>query len=284
MSRHWRGGRLWIGVGSAVLLLGVAAGAFAFWQQSLRTELVLAREALAAGRYGVAQDRLASLAQRWTNDGEVNLLLGEALLAQGSREQALASWAKVPRSSHHFGRAAVLLGTHWTNSGRYSPAENVLVQALSKPDESVHLELELALARVYRYEGRFDDVRRVVRATWGRSDDPAGMLKQLWAHDHSPMPVESWKRALDSADDNDDRVWLGRANQAILTGGFGEAASWLALSRAPARRRGCLALAALAGRHGRRRDRCVGSVEASACGALGVQRSTEASSLVGRAE
>ncbi len=232
---RWLGGRLWIALGSALLLLGVAAGALAVWQRSVRAELALARNALAAGRYGVAQNRLSRLAKRWTNDGEVLLLLGEAHLALARREQALASWAKVPPSSPYFGRAAVLIGTHLTNSGRYTPAENVLIQALAQPDEAVHFELERALARVYRYEGRSDDLRRVICASWGRSNDPAGMLKELWAIDHSAMPVESWKRALDSADDNDDRVWLGRANFAILTGNFAEAAGWLerAIERRP---------------------------------------------------
>lgn len=41
------------------------------------------------------------------------------------------------------------------------------------------------------------------------------------------MPVEALQRTLANADDQDDRVWLGRGNQAILTGRFAEAAVWL---------------------------------------------------------
>src|SRR5262249_44646490 len=55
----------------------------------------------------------------------------------------------------------------------------------------------------------------------------AAVSKELWSLDHSPRPVESWRRALESADGNDDRVWLGRANSAILTGRFAAAADWL---------------------------------------------------------
>ena len=40
---------------------------------------------------------------------------------------------------------------------------------------------------------------------------------------------------IDAADGDDDRVWLGRANAAITTGRFDEAAPWLerCLSRRP---------------------------------------------------
>ena len=62
----------------------------------------------------------------------------------------------------------------------------------------------------------------------------AGDLKELWTLDHGPMPVEAWSRALEAADGDDDRVWLGRANQAISTGHFEDAARWL--DRCAARR------------------------------------------------
>ena len=70
-------------------------------------------------------------------------------------------------------------------------------------------------------------MRRVLRGSWSRSPSPAALLKELWNVDHSPMPVESWGLALEKADGDDDRVWLGRANVAIMTGRFAEAAPWL---------------------------------------------------------
>src|SRR5262249_9415699 len=81
----------------------------------------------------------------------------------------------------------------------------------------------------------FDDMRRLLRASWYRSADPAGVLKELWMLDHGPVPVEAWQIALEKADNQDDRVWLGRANHAILTGRFRDAAGWLerSLGRRP---------------------------------------------------
>jgi len=211
-----------------VLLLAMgAAGAYVIHQRSLYAELDQARTALGAGRFGVASDRLSRLAPRWTNNGEVLLLLGQSELARGHREEALAAWAKLSPSSPFFGQASVRRATHLINTGRYSPAEEVLLQALADPARSSRYDLERALSRLYRFEGRIDDLRRVIRGSWSRSPGPAAVLKELWVVDHSPMPVESWRLALEKADTDDDRVWLGRANVAILTGRFAEATPWL---------------------------------------------------------
>ena len=87
----------------------------------------------------LASDRLSRLAERWTNDGEVFLLLGESELERSRKEPpdrrteaaawataALAAWAKVPTASPYFGRASLLAATHLINTGRYAPAEDVL--------------------------------------------------------------------------------------------------------------------------------------------------------------
>jgi tetratricopeptide (TPR) repeat protein len=210
-----------------LVVLTVAAGALVVHQRSLRAELEQARDALAAGRIGVAHARLVALADRWTGDGEVYLLLGEAKLARNERMDALEAWSRVPETSPFFGRAALLRATHLINIGRYTPAEDVLRVAIKNPPAALQYDLERALSRVYAFEGRFGDFRRVLRAVWSRSPNPAGVLKELWTNDHSPMPVEAMKRALDAADEDDDRVWLGRANQAILTGRFADASGWL---------------------------------------------------------
>ena len=63
-----------------------------------RLELGLAREAMAANRFGLARRRLAHLAERWTDDGEVLVLLGECELVQGRREEALKALAASARA------------------------------------------------------------------------------------------------------------------------------------------------------------------------------------------
>ena len=191
-------------------------------------------------RLGLARERLARLAERFRTDGEVLLLLGECELALGEREAALAAWARVAPSSPFFGRTALLRATHLINSGRYTPAEEILLDSLSRPAGPERYDLERALSRLYRFEGRWDDVRRVLRGSWSRANDRSGLLKELFFLDTTPVPVEALQLALEKADDGDDRVWLGRANQAILTGRFDDAAGWLdkCVGRRPERPRG----------------------------------------------
>jgi tetratricopeptide (TPR) repeat protein len=237
MSDRQRDFIRWGVLGLVLVIVATAAWGGAVWlrARSRRLELEQARQAMADQRLGAARERLLQMARRWPDDGEVLLLLGECELGRDRPEDALAAWAKVLPASPSFPQAALLLATHSMIRGKYTPAENALVAALARPDEHLRYDLERTLSRLYAREGRPEDIRRVLRASWCRSPDPAGVLKELWQLDHSPMPVEVWQRNLDVADNEDDRVWLGRANQAILTGRFATAAAWLdrALQRRP---------------------------------------------------
>jgi enediyne biosynthesis protein E4 len=221
----------WGAVVVVVVITAAAAGGGVTWlrERSRRLELAQVRAALEAGRLGAARQRLVRLADSWAVDGEVLLLLGECEVGSGRREAALTAWARIPPASPFFARAALLRATHLINMGRYTPAEEVLITALSRPDlaRADRHELERTLSRLYRFEGRQDDIRRVLRASWCRSPDPVGVLKELFLLDHSPIPAEALELALEKADGRDDRVWLGRANLALLAGDFDAAAAWL---------------------------------------------------------
>jgi tetratricopeptide (TPR) repeat protein len=230
------------GLGMAIVAVASGSGAFWLWDRSRRVEsrrleLEQAREAMSANRLGVAQQRLVRLAEQWTDDGEVLLLLGECEAARLKRDDPLGTrlnrdaplftWAKIPPRSPYYSRACLNRANLLINGGRYAPAEEVLNAALAMRQTGDRYDLERALSRLYRFEGRNDDVRRVLRASWGRSPDPAGVLKELFLLDHSPLPAEALQLALEKADDEDDRVWLGRANFALMTARFSDAAGWL---------------------------------------------------------
>jgi tetratricopeptide (TPR) repeat protein len=153
----------------------------------------------------------------------------------GKREEALEEWARIPDESPYFPRAAVLSATQWVNSGRYSRAEDILNRAERVASAADRPDLLRTQSRLFRFEGRFDEVRQILRETYPSADDPVAVLKELWLLDHSPMPAEAWKLALERADPDDDRVWLGRANQAILVGDYDEARRWVrrCLTRRP---------------------------------------------------
>jgi enediyne biosynthesis protein E4 len=222
-----RGLRSWFGLALFLLILVAGIAWSRVRLNSWRAELSLARQAMNARHYGSARIRLSQLAEHWTNDGEVFLLLGQCELQRGKREEALIAWAKVPSGAPCFAQAALLRASNLIQQGRYSPAEETLMQALANPGPAESVNLERELIRLYRSEGRINDARRALRASWCRSTDAAGVLRELWLLDHSAIPVEVWGAALDAADNDDDRVWLGRAHRAILTGRFQTAARWL---------------------------------------------------------
>ena len=95
-----------------------------------------------------------------------------------------------------------------------------------------------ALDRLYRLESRIDDVRKLNQKGWRISEESVADLKSLWNLDASPWPIDGLKTVL-AAPSDDDRVWLARANLALLTGQFDEASRWLdeCLKRVPGRPR-----------------------------------------------
>ena len=79
------GGIVWWGLAALMLLLlSVGAVALVVRQRSLRAELEQARASMAAGNHALASARLSRLAERWTNDGEVLVLLGESDLERAA--------------------------------------------------------------------------------------------------------------------------------------------------------------------------------------------------------
>jgi tetratricopeptide (TPR) repeat protein len=220
----------WLGLSLGVVVSLAALGAVAASKiqvRWLRAELERVRGAMASGRVGLARKSLAELAKRWPRNGEVLLLLGECEEALGRPDRALAAWARVPESDSNFGRAADSQGSLLVDLGRYAPAELLLFNALETASESARYPLLRTIARLFRLEGRYVEVSEVLVASWGRSPDPSELLKDLWQNDTEPVPVDAWKLLLDEAADQDDRVWLGRARHAVLTGQFGDAEEWL---------------------------------------------------------
>lgn len=220
--------RVWIilviiaGVTIPVSIWGAARAIAA---RRLRAELDQVSREIQSQLFSTARARLVALEKHHPGNGEVEYQLGVCEEARERRDQALHAWSLVPRHSPFASYAAAKRATILTNLGRYSEAETALEAARDCPPT---FEFDQAKTRLYRFEGRLDEVRRLIRASWGRATHPAVILRDLWTHDKSPFPVESWEeRALNNADQTDDRVWLARAVVATLTGRFDEAARWL---------------------------------------------------------
>src|SRR5271168_4247154 len=69
-------------------------------RRRLERELRLARGEFGARRFGAARARLARLAQRWPDEGEVQFLLGTCEKIQGRFEAAMAAWERVPADAN----------------------------------------------------------------------------------------------------------------------------------------------------------------------------------------
>ncbi len=90
-------------------------------------------------------------------------------------------------------------------------------------------EVSQSLELLYRLEGRTDDVRRLIVATWPDAPDPGSVLRRLYVLDHSAFPINYVRELLAHGNADDNRVALGRRHLATMTGRFEEA-------DAPARR------------------------------------------------
>jgi tetratricopeptide (TPR) repeat protein len=115
--------------------------------------------------------------------------------------------------------------------GRFIEAETAYRAAMrgSRPDAA---EARWALAVLLLWEGRLDEVGRLLEEIWrvGQDRDRVAALRELWRLDSVVVAAEEVQPALDQAArvaPEDDRVWLARAYLASRYGRNSEARMWL---------------------------------------------------------
>jgi enediyne biosynthesis protein E4 len=216
---------LWsaLGLGSIV----VAWGGW-YWVEEKRygRELEQAEADLASGRIHVARQRLVGLMKMRPKSGEVAYQLGLCEEKLGHLEAAITAWSGVGPDSPVFIKASIGRVLTLMNSGRYSPAEELLatIPRTTGPYAAhVRQQIELLL----RIEGRTEEARDLIVEAWRGAADPSDVLKRLYVLENTTFPVDFVKLSLKLGDPRDERVWLGRANLAIWLGQFDEARRWL---------------------------------------------------------
>jgi tetratricopeptide (TPR) repeat protein len=222
-----------VGAASGALALAAVAGVAAqtWWQQH---ELRLARTEINRGEFAPALGRLESLAASrpvwaWGDDGALYYWLGQCRWQAGRRDQALSAFARVPEGSAYGARAAALAAQGLLKEGRWRAAEERLERALA-PGAPGQNDVRDRLDQLYRMEARFDDAARLLKGGWAQADDPLRVLRALWRTERGTPPFQTIERAIDIGarlNPDDERVWLGRARVATLTGRLGEAETWL---------------------------------------------------------
>src|SRR5262249_37924648 len=155
--------------------------------------------------------RFLRLTTQWPARGEAYDGLGRCEQAAGHIDAALAAWGRVPKGSEGSGRIALQRGRLALEHGRFAVAEDSLEQALATPGDQ-RAEAYWQLGRLLRYQGRLDDVRRLLHRRLAEDADRLATLRDLWELDALPVPVEGVRGVLDAAAreaPEDDRVWLG---------------------------------------------------------------------------
>ncbi|MFO0890382.1 MAG: FG-GAP-like repeat-containing protein [Isosphaeraceae bacterium] len=207
-------------------IIAAAAGGAAWWRG---VELGAAREDVANGRLAAALGRLERL--EWLSpvvgSEEQSFLLGMARWSAGRYEPALRAFARIPDGSQFAMKAAMFQAEGALREGHLRLAEQTLLKVLSASPEPYEPALEW-LERLYRLEARFDDVRELLRSRLDRARDPVPLLLSLWRLDRSTVPLEGIREGLDEATRRaggveDDRIALGRARLALLSGNLDEA-------------------------------------------------------------
>ena len=221
--------RLWL---AFFLILGVVAvvawaGLRARAARQLRETLDQAKHEISAKQYGRAHKRLTALGRSPDTSGEVDYQLGICEYYFGHLDLAGAAWKRVPLEGPFGARATLQCAMLAMTTGHFTQAEEMLEPGLRRWHGSEKAALLRGWQLVLHLEGRTEDARQAIVASWAESDTPADVVKQLSRIDTAPLALEMIRNTLEKGAKDDDRVWLARANLAIRTGQFDSAAKWL---------------------------------------------------------
>ncbi len=232
------GRRWWLILGLAILASGLVWAGCQTWRvRRDRRTMAEVREHIRSGRNATAVRTLKAYLTAEPGSDEAAYLLGASQMALGRPDAADEAWAHVPPRSRFAARA--ILGRMQVRLGRGRPAEaeQLVGDALADPriDGS---GLPILLGPILCQQGRLDEALQIIEARWNRMEEtgqgasePAIELVRLHIElRRRPVPIEDARSVLDQAgrlDDDDDRVWLGKANLAIRAGAYDEASRWL---------------------------------------------------------
>ncbi len=241
--------------------------------------MAVIEEEIESGLNGQAVRNLTALLAWKPDSDEALYLLGTCEMARRRHQAAAAAWARVSPRSPFARQAMVGRVQAQLDLGRLADAEQMIRDALDDP-RVAGVNLRLLLGTVYLPQGRLEETLRLIEAGWdamnqkGEAASESG-IKLVRAHIDlrlSPGEIEVGRANLEWAgrtSPEDDRIWLGKANQAIGDRSYDEALRLARRLRAAASRR-CRGLAhpAELGREDQSRHGGAASTDASARGAV----------------
>jgi enediyne biosynthesis protein E4 len=208
---------------AAVLLLLGLGVLWTLAELRFQAGLKQAKADIAARRFDAAGRWLAAQSVARPEHAEAAFLLGICEGAAGRYEAAVSAWARVPLESSLGANAAISrVQTLVVDLGRFADAEAVFTAAL--PSMGLRApQFRYSLNELFYWEGRLDEMRRILQEGWSTSSDRAGNLRDLWLIDSAVVMADRIQAAVEQASRKapaDDRVWLARANIDLLSGRF----------------------------------------------------------------
>ena len=223
---------------AAGITVGLVAMALAWlaWQwlgrRQVRDGLAWATRRMDAKQFAPARDRLAWLSTWCPRQPGVAYLLGACEAELGHPDAALEAWGDEPPDSRLATLTALARGRLFVRArGRLADAETCYRAAAHGAGPAAS-EARWALAELLLWEGRFVELRRLLRDL-GRARplrDRIRALREHWGIDSVIVTAEEVQPFLDQAARtaaDDDRAWLARASFATRYGRYAEARDWL---------------------------------------------------------
>jgi predicted Zn-dependent protease len=228
----------------AVVLTSIVIGGLLWcgWRRwdvrQYRDAMARVEDAMRTGRYAVAARDLAALLNRRPVADQAAYLLGLCEKARGRAQEADAAWARVSPDSPFSGQAVAARMDLLIEQGRLAAAEDFIGSAAIQARGTEGSGLRMLLIPTFMQEGRADEAMRLIESRWrnlesrgdGASEQAVNLARLCMELRWNVPPVDAVRGYLDQVGrlaPDDDRIWLGRANLAIRTGAYDEAARWI---------------------------------------------------------
>jgi tetratricopeptide (TPR) repeat protein len=168
---------------------------------------------------------LRRTAARHSDRTDVQLALGLCEVGASNEDAAIEAWQRIPRDKPDWRQASILLVRSAGRSRRWSVAHHIAVSDMLSSDERFESAVE-ELITMLRLQGRITEAKRAIRTAFSSSSHPADLLKQFWAIDTDPFPIEGVRAAIEVASalaPGDLDQALARAHLAVQTSAFDDA-------------------------------------------------------------
>jgi enediyne biosynthesis protein E4 len=231
--RRWR---LMLIAGLAIALL--VFGCAKWWEnRQYRRAMARVHDEMEQGLHALAARDLVALLARDPGSDEPRYWLGVCERARGRPEAAADVWTTVSPDSTFGPRAIKGRMELELEQSRLAKAEE-FIKSVDQGAGRARSDASIFLGPIYSQEGRVFDAKRLIEESWDRLNDAGerasekgiNLIRLYHEIQAKPVPLEATRAFLDQSavsSPDDDRIWLGKANLAIRTGSYDEAARWL---------------------------------------------------------